>query len=420
MLPSSRKIYSSSASISRTTEWISQIVCCIYLMLFVFFDLSYSLIWFLMIIGSCIVRLLFSGRISSIKFSLYIALIYLYLVPTIGLFVDGSGDPLPFLALFILAIDVISRGSGVWSPKRIQKGSSSYFDLCVWCILIVFSCLGGFLIVDSDKFISLFSFLIPFASSLVFFERLVRNSRDHEIIIMLTVYFIVIGIYIMLYWHGFGRLVIGAYLLMPVLIADHHRDFGLRIWHAIVLAPPLLAVSHLSRYGGWGGWQDLASGSAAHHLVLTLQLFNSDIHSSYGGFVRFLEQFSLFFLNWVPREIWLNKPIGIGLASVDEWFGRAGFPDGFTISLGMFGEQLYLSGANFFIFYWFFLIVCILLTRKLIQRLGKENIAPVVAFDVSIISFVWGGSATFGSRAWFFVAPMLIAIFLLERGANRK
>jgi hypothetical protein len=388
-------------------------------MFYVLVDLSYSLIWFLLIIGSSVVRLIFSGRISSIKFSLYIALIYLYLGPTIGLFINGAEDALPFVALFILAIDVIAFFASRWPPRYIGEVKSSYSDVFVWLCFIFCAGIGGVVLAGSDKFASLFAFIIPFSLSLVFFEKLARDSRVSYLLLMLVVYFLVIGIYIIFYWHGFGRLVIGAYVLMPVLIADHHRDFGLRIWHAIVLAPPFLMVSHLSRYGSWGGLQDLAGGSAAHHLVLTLQLVHSDIHVLNGGFGRFLEQFSLFFLNWVPRDLWPNKPIGLGLISVDEWFGRAGFPDGFTISLGMFGEQLYLSGPFFFVFYWMFFVLCIIITRVFIKRISFHHIAPVVAFDVNLISFVWGGGATFGSRSWFFIVPMLVTLFILEWSARK-
>lgn len=55
-----------SAGLPRTTEWISQVICCSYLMLYVLIDLSYSVIWLLLIVGSSIVRLLFCGRVSSI------------------------------------------------------------------------------------------------------------------------------------------------------------------------------------------------------------------------------------------------------------------------------------------------------------------------------------------------------------------
>ena len=184
---------------------------------------------------------------------------------------------------------------------------------------------------------------------------MVRSCRRIILFFLLFVYFVVLAIYIYIYWNGFGRLVIGAFALMPILIADHYRDFGLRIWHAIVVAPPLLALSHLSRYGGWGGWGDLAGGSSAHHLILTLQLVDSDIHILYGGIERFFEQYSLLFLNWFPREVWPNKPLGLAMVSVDEWIGRSGYGDGFSVSLGMFGEQIYLFGSTFFLFFSFLL-----------------------------------------------------------------
>lgn len=415
-----RRAQAPSASLAKMTEWISQVICTLYLMFYVLVDLSYSLIWFLLIVGSSLVRLLCCGRVSSIRFVLYIALIYLYLGPTIGLFVNRSGDALVFLALFVLAIDAMSYFSSFTSTTRVEKIEISAKDKIYWTFLILFSCVGGYLLQGSEKFAGLFAFTVPFALSLVFFERLVRSCALSSLRLMLGAYFVVVGIYIAFYWSGFGRLVIGAFILMPVLIADHHRDFGLRIWHAIVLAPFLLAVSHLSRYGGWGGLQDIAGGSAAHHLVLTLQLIDSDIHKLYGGFGRFVEQFSLLFLNWVPRDVWPGKPVGIGSASVDEWIGRVGYGDGFSVSLGMFGEQIYIFGSNIFYISWVFVLCILIMVRCLIGRLSISYIAPVVIFDVNLISFVWGGSGTFGSRGWFFIVPVILFIFIFQKNIHTK
>lgn len=412
-VPLRRKV-APSASVAKTTEWISQVICCSYLMIFLVFDISYSLIWLLLVVGSAFLRLLFCGRVSSIRFSLYAALVYLYLGPTIGLFATESGDALPFLALFILSIDVLSHLSRTPFPSSDQRFENGSFDKLIWAFLILSASVGGVLLEGADSFASLFAFTIPFAVSLVFFERITRKSSLPGIIFMLAMYFVLIVIYISLYWSGFGRLVIGAYALMPILIADYHRDFGLRMWHVIALAPPLLAVSHLSRYGGWGGWADLSGGSSSHHLILTLQLGDSDIHRFYGGFGRFVEQYSLLFLNWVPRDLWPSKPVGLGLISVDEWIGRSGYGEGFSVSLGMFGEQLYLLGSSFFFFSWLAIIATILMLRKYISKLSLNYVAPIVAFDVSLISYVWGGSGTFGSRVWFFVTPMILVIFCLS------
>jgi hypothetical protein len=394
------------------TEWISQVICTLYLMFYVLIDLSYSLIWFLLVVGSTVVRLFFCARVSSIKFSLYIALIYLYLAPTIGLFINGAGDALPFLALFILAIDVLSRSAQVPPPKKMGSDRIGLYDPVIWCSLILCAGLGGSVLQGLSGFMNSLLFSVPFAISFIFFERIARVCRSATLFLMLGVYFVTIVIYISYYWSGFGRLVVGAYALMPILIADHYRDFGLRIWHALVIAPILLAASHLSRFGSWGGWKDIAGGTAdSHHLILTLKLVDSNIYINHGGLARFLDQYYLLFLNWVPRDFWSNKPVGLALVSVDEWIGRIGLPDGYTVSLGMFGEQLYISGPNLFIFSWLVIIITLIFLRRLISYFGFFYISPVVVFDVNLISYIWGGGGTVGSRVWFFILPIFFVIF---------
>ncbi len=48
-------------------------------------------------------------------------------------------------------------------------------------------------------------------------------------------------------------------------------------------------------------------------------------------------------MNWFPRDLWQEKPVGIGYYFVDEWIGRTGYGEGYNISLGFIGEIILLS-----------------------------------------------------------------------------
>lgn len=389
---------------------INRVICIIYIAIYLIYNLEYNYAFDFILIFSYVLRLIFTKKSDSQTFVSYITIIYLFLGPSILMIMEKYGDPLLFLALTVLWFDFINHFSRTKMPHRRIYYPAISRDFGIWLALLFLASIGTPLFgKDQNSIISLFSFTVPFSISLLYFERIVYSSSLMKIYIMIAIYFIIVMIYVLYYWSGFGRLVIGTYVLMPVLIADRYRDLGLRPWHAAALAPLLLAAAHLSRYGSWGETKDLADGSSAHHLKLTIDLFRSPVYEYFGGFSRFFDQYLLLFLNWFPREAWLDKPVGLGYAAVDEWIGRQGYGRGFSVSLGMFGEQLYLLGP-YFLISWFGILLTLIILRRMIVKLSFTYAAPAIVFDINLISYVWGGSATFGSRVWFFVVPLLIVL----------
>lgn len=387
----------------------NRILCVLYIALYWFFDITNSYFFSIIIIGTTLLRIFFSPRVSSLAYVFYIVIVYLYAIPSVGMLVDGEKDPLIFLCITVLGLDAFVRLSdkrNVISLNRVDRTRPS--DMLIWLSMIVLSSVGA-LVVPGGQFAGLFAFVVPFSISLLYFERILPSLSNRKIYMFFLVYLIVVGIYISYYWSGFGRIVIGGFVLMPVLIADRYRDFGLRPWQASMLAPILLGAAHLSRYGDWASTRDLASGSSAHHLVLTMELLDRPVYEYFGGLSRFFDQYMLMFLNWFPREAWPDKPIGLGYASVDEWIGRVGYGDAYTISLGMYGEQLYLMGP-YFIISWAAVLLTLIVIRNSVQYLSFGYVAPVVIFEVNLISYIWGGAGALGSRVWFFIIPPLLLI----------
>jgi hypothetical protein len=126
----------------------------------------------------------------------------------------------------------------------------------------------------------------------------------------------------------------------------------------------------------------------------------------------------LLFFNWVPRDFWPDKPIGLGWASVDEWYDRSLYSPGFTVSLGMYGEQIYLLGSYFLVGIAIVLLT-LLAVRSAIAFIARGSYAPLVAYDVSLISYIWGGGALMGTRVWFAVLPMLAVVVFWRMFAQK-
>lgn len=137
-------------------------------------------------------------------------------------------------------------------------------------------------------------------------------------------------------------------------------------------------------------------------------------HEMVGGFSAWFDQWLLLMGNWVPRDLWLDKPIGLGYAAVDDWIGREGFSDGYSISLGFIGEQYYLLGE----LYWLGIILAfatLVVLRDVVRKVSRGYVAPLIMFDVNLMSYVWGGGATFGSRLFFFLIPTILFIVMVDR-----
>jgi len=278
--------------------------------------------------------------------------------------------------------------------------------------------LSGLFIVGDGSLRAL-SFMMPYGISIVIFERLLqRNVRIYTVLMILFFYVLAVGLYVAVYWSGFGRIVIGTFVLMPVFLANAYRDIRLRAWQIVLFAPAALYVAQGSRYGQITNSEQLFIGSAGHHLIITSDIARKIGSADYNSWASFLDQYSLLFFNWVPRAFWSGKPLGAGWLSVEDVYGRTGYSDGYTQSLGFIGEQYYLLGSGY-IFGLLIVIVTLLLLRRFVVWLSDGYLTPVIIFDVNIISYLWGGAATFGSRVWFFLIPTLIFIFVTERFSSQ-
>jgi hypothetical protein len=369
-----------------------------------------SAVWGWSTIAAISLRLFLDRESSPLIFTSGIALFYLFIVPCAGFLWRGQFEALWFLCFTFLILETIrslpSRDTDVLFRR----------DYSGWSVVAVLVCLSISIIGPAaldETFFSRIAFMAPFSVSLIFFEQVLRSRARFVSLSLLCSYVLVIAIYVAYFWSGFGRLVIASFVLMPVLLATRYLSLPLRLWHAILISPVAMALSHISRYGDFGDPAEWTKGSAGHHIELSMALSATDVSDFLGGFERWIGQMSLLLLNWVPREFWPSKPIGLGSSSVDDWIGRMRYGEGYSVSLGFVGEQLYLLG-DFFLIGVIASFGLLLICRVLIINMSGSFVAPLVAFDINLISYLWGGNATYGSRVWFFVAPMLLFVFAMR------
>lgn len=362
--------------------------------------------WSLIVLQS--IRFALEKTWDSLTLSLGITFFALYAFPSVGMILFELNPPIQTLAVLIITFDILRNfGGGV--DNRVQKRSAMsgtgfpvYFALLQLWMLI-----SPFFIKENG----LITLAAPLSLSIIILEVMLLNRKKKIAYRALFSMAIVLFSHITFHWSGFGRLVVGAYILFIVLVISRYVDIGFRLWIVPLFLPVALFFAQASRYGSVDDLQTLIMGSAAHHLIVTSDARNFAYSGSAKGWGDFADQYSLIFLNWFPRSIWPEKPLGAGLTSVDIMYGRTGYPAGYTQSLGFLGEQYYLIGTSAFLGL-FITIATLVILRRLIASQSNIFYSPLVAFDVSLISFFWGGMAIFGARVWFLMIPGLLLILL--------
>jgi len=363
------------------------------------------------------VRLLVQDHKTILGFTLGVSSIFLYNIPSIGIAVTSKINVIPILLGFYALSDLIAyaaRKSKIpirkmnFGLERPKDG-----DYILWVSLLIWCSASGFFM-PPDSLSRALSFTIPYSLSLVIFEKIIRaDLAKYRQLLMLLLYALTLATHIIFFWSGYGRLVIASLIMMPIFLLQSYRDIGLRLWKVILLSPPLLYLAQMSRYGEFTRPEEYLVGSNGHHLIVTkeaIAISSIDPRTDWSGF---FDQYILLFLNWLPRELWPNKPLGAGWLSVEKIYGREGYGDGFSLSLGFIGEQYYLLSSYFFVGV-IIVITSLACIRAVISKISCGFLAPIIVFDVSLISYIWGGSATFGSRVWFLLFPALFFAFSLR------
>lgn len=269
----------------------------------------------------------------------------------------------------------------------------------------------------SSLFISSFldnflSFTIPYSMSFFFYEKILKSKVPNIVSYsFLYLYIFTVILYLILFWNGFGRVVIVSYLLVPLLLLHHYQYIKINLLYLIFLSPIALLLAQLTRYEEVDTIDKVLIGSAGHHLIVTDEIIKMKIlENSFNELnFSFFDQLSLLFFNWVPRVFWEAKPLGIGYISLFKMSDGPILDLDYSQSVGFVGENV-LYFDNFFIFGVFVCWFILFITVKALRLFSFNYETLAIIFYVNLLSYFWGGMATIGSRLWFMAIPVLILI----------
>lgn len=262
------------------------------------------------------------------------------------------------------------------------------------------------------------AFIIPFALSLVHFQRVITHRRARRAAVM--GYAIALLIFGLFYWNQFGRLLFGAMVAMPILVLV--RCHAVRVPPAVLLASiaPLLWAAQWIR-GDHLTAQSIANSSISGPSQLSVMMMEV-LPVLPTRMAAFWDQWTLFFLGWVPRAFWSDKPVGLGWMLVDDLTSRRGVSEGHSIAPGLVGESLWLLG-DMFVFGLAAQVFALFLLALLVNRLRHLSGLAAIIIAALLPTLVWGGMASFGARLWFFLFPVVAYAGLLaviERRRTRR
>lgn len=325
----------------------------------------------------------------------------LYTFPYLGELLRGNKISLVFYALYLLSIFILFKSQDFISITKAKAQKRNWLIPTLWALLISLAGLHIWPPIFSGFY----------ALGLVLFERSCRNKllSQRQLIFQASFFYLVLMYYMAFVWSGFGRLYFLTYLILPVLILFHYKIIKIRVWQLAFIAPFGLIYGAFIRGAETVLVDNFASGSASHHLEL-MESLRSDISRQTTDLSKLLDQIVLYFLNWYPRDSWPEKPIGIGSWFVDEYLGREGFSDMHSVSLGLWGEHIYLN-PDWWIMTGVATIIVSGLCATILYRASFRSIAVLLMFQANLLTLFWGGLASFGSRVWWMVIPAIIYIW---------
>lgn len=336
-------------------------------------------------------------RNSLLPLALLLSGVFLYSFPYLGEIIRGNDISFIFYSIY-LAVTLLMIRFIPQSFETTREHDSQYSKIAF--LIFIFVALVGV-----NYWLPIFP--AAFAISAIFFDRITRDTSisRKELLFFLVCYLLLLTFYWIFIWSGFGRILVGTYFLIPALILFKNGHIKITKLMVMTITPLLLVLSTDLRLGFYSIKQ-FAGDSASHHLDIMNDLYRSNfLHiKDYGAL---LEQAQLLFLNWFPRSSWPEKPRGIGQFFVDEYIGRDGFSEGFSVSLGFWGEHMYLNSGAWIVSGFCVVFVLILSTRFFIRNLSESTMFCILLYS-NLISLFWGGMATFGSRAWWFIIPFLV------------
>lgn len=370
--------------------------------------LSYLiLLFFLLIIISKL-----NKNINHPETHLFISsLFFFYVIPIYSNYFDLNIDYLwiifytiPFIYFLFFCF---SRNKIILNEYQIKHSkliiNNDHYITFIYVILLTFSYLF-------KNHFFIFASIIIALNILQLEARLIQKMKIYNQLLYTFLLLIILFYILFKFWNFSGRLNILILTFPYFLLLVSYGKIKFNLFLYIIILPILVLVSQLPRLSSDNKLPSFFyDGSISHHLYLTEYIKNLDIYY----FSHFYDQVILLFLSWFPRSLWQEKPIGIGYSSVDEIFSRFGYDDGYSQSIGYLGEIFYYFGSYYLIGISVVLFIFVIL--KLITIFFSYGYrTPIIIFNTNLIIYFWGGMASFSSRLWFMLIPLLFTIFFLR------
>ena len=200
------------------TYIFSTIYCIFWFLDAVRFD---GIIWIILLTHAS--RIALSKVRGSLAAVLSVAYIFLFALPSIGIMIVFSHDIGIIIVSFIVFSDFFQ-----WAAKRyccevrVEKRRRTARKLVnnsagVFFLLTLAAILPS-LVPAGSPFGGL-AFTVPFAISLLLFEVILQTKPTRSVVLLLLAACLgSLLIYILEYWSGYGRLLVGSMIMMPILM----------------------------------------------------------------------------------------------------------------------------------------------------------------------------------------------------------
>lgn len=258
---------------------------------------------------------------------------------------------------------------------------------------------------------SVFYFCTPLICLLIAFSFRTVGVRGGLFVIL--VYVIYIWSFMTFYWSGFGRLVIAGWLAVPVIVFMLHYRVSYNKYALFLIVPVVGFLMSILRFKDATVSEILAAQVKDSNLspYLLAQDMYADFSRSNLSIEGAFDQFVLFFLASVPREVWPSKPIGFGFQYTVQQLDAHLIDAGHSVAALFFGEFFYYL-RDWWVLGALLSVVFIVLLFRFSFRLDPVTGVYVVPVVVWVLTYVWGGLASFANRFHMGVIAIVLAYAL--------
>jgi len=255
------------------------------------------------------------------------------------------------------------------------------------------------------------SFLFSIPLLVLLYAVATRGRPVHICIGLYVVLTAFVLFYAVTFWDGFGRLILAGTLIVPSLLLFRKLrvPFGKYAFLLLTSTAGILGTLLRFRDTTFGSiLRTSLTDSNSGPLLLGQSFIERARHGGVIDLSGWFDQVILIGLAVWPRVWWREKPLGFGAAWVADNMGPGYW--GHSIASTFVGEHLYYLGLG-----WGSLAAVasvVLMTSAYNGMMRLSSLFGLGGYLVAVYlpTFYWGGMASFATRFWIGLIPLLVAI----------